>query len=250
MHKWLQILFSLAITLQGASLSDALNELKENPHGFALVDVGITDLDLAAFCCMDIQKSRVYHQFGGLETTKEIADFFCAIGVNAPTLALQTAARLTQIAQEVVKAANKETAWLHLRSFNPTDAYDIPHWHTDGRYYISEDSDKLIFKFVLTLKGPSTLFYLLPPELRKTAERHMSNRSYMKTFCQPENIVIPKIGEGAIFLSTRGGGPAALHSEPPIHENRLFFSLIPCLEKELDSLKARIVSAYPKQSIN
>ena len=74
------------------------------------------------------------------------------------------------------------------------------------------------------------------------------DRNYMKEFCQIENIVSPRLGEGVVFVGGRGVGLAALHSEPPIHENRLFFSIVPCTENQLVELKARVLGVYPQDS--
>ncbi len=253
MNRWLKLQICLLVgafmVLHGSTLNKALNGLKEDPYGFALIDVGITEEDLANFRCIDIQGERFYHQFGELEKVQEeITDFFIEVGSNQHAVALQAGARLAQIVNEVVEASGKEAAWVHLRASIPTDRYDLPRWHMDGYYYIPEGPEDLLFKFAATLMGPPTLFYLLPPELRKLAKTQMCNREYMKQFCQVENIVTPRIGEGAIFLGGRGVGVAALHSEPPIHENRLFFSIVPCTKKQLVDLKERVLAVYPKDS--
>jgi hypothetical protein len=239
MKIWLYICFSL----YGSSLP--LSELKEDPYGFLFVDVGITAEDLENFSSIDIQKERVYHQFGELETTLEIANFFSALGANGRELSLQAASLIHKIVSDVITASGRETAWIYIRAFTPTDQYDTPRWHLDGYYYSPEREDDLIFKFALTLLGPTTLFYLLPEELRKTAETHTRNRQYMKNFCRLENIRSPRMGEGAVFTAGRS---SALHSEPPIHENRIFFTVVPCMERELQALKTRVLSVYPKDS--
>ena len=128
---------------------------------------------------------------------------------------MQLATLIAQITNELVKNSGKQTAWLFLRASLPTDRYDMPHWHTDGRFYAPESPNDPVLKFVLTLMGPPTLFYPVPLELRKTAEKHMHNRPYMKSFCQTQNILSPAVGEGALFISNRSAGVPALHSEPP-----------------------------------
>src|SRR5262249_15908206 len=106
----------------------------------------------------------------------------------------------------------------------------------------------ILFKFVVTLVGPTTLFYPLPLELRKSTEQMVHNRQYMKNLCRPENIISPRLGEGAVFRAGQYTTSAALHSEPPIHEDRLFFSIVPCMEMQLPALKVRIAAMYPKNS--
>lgn len=246
--RWLQI--SLLVgTLHGATLRESLEGLKEEPYGFAFVDVGITEEDLAYFRSLDIQKERSYHQFGEPDEVQEkVAEFFCELGSNSKESALQAAALIAQIAKKVVEASGKESAWIHLRASPPTDKFDLPRWHTDGYYYIPEGPDDLLFKFAMTLKGPPTLFYQLPQDLRSVAVRHMRNRKYMKAFCLDENIIMPRLGEGAVFIGGLNNGVAAMHSEPPIHENRLFFSVVPYTEKHRSEIKARVATAYSKDS--
>ncbi len=244
-HLCLQI--CLCLSLQAASLTEALNELKNNQYGFVFAEVGITEEDLEIFSSVDIKRDRIFHQFGELETlSSEILDFFGEVGANEYEATLQVAARLTQIAHDVIRGSCRETAWVCLRSFIPTGKYDVPRWHMDGQYYNPDNANDLVFKFVLTLMGPSTLFYLLPSELRKTAEKHTRDRHYMKKFCKKEKTLSSKAGQGAVFIG--GHGISALHSEPPIHENRLFLSIVPCMESDLALLKSRVLSVYPADS--
>jgi hypothetical protein len=248
MIRWV-CLFSAFTALHGATLSNALSNLKENRYGFTFVDAGITEIDLTNFSRIDIQREWIYHLFGEFEHLEEIiADFIGEVGENDREVILQAAAQIGHLIKEVINTSGRETAWVHLHSFIPTNKYDLPRWHMDGAYYASEERDDLLFKYVITLMGPTTLFYFLPPELRKTAESHTNNRHYMKKFCQTENIASPSLGEGAVFIAGRGA--AALHSEPPIHENRLFLSIVPCKNNQLAELKARVASVYPKDSRN
>jgi hypothetical protein len=251
MNRWLKIGFSMVISslVHGASLGEALNELKENPYGFVLCDLGITPWDLEHFSSIDIQREWIYHHFGELETVEEsIANFIGEIGSNGRELSLQAASRLTEIAREVIEVSGKETAWVYLRSFVPIDRFDVPRWHVDGPYYPPNGPEDLLFKCVVTLVGPTTLFYPLPLALRKTTEKTVSNRQYMKNFCKQEHIISPQRGEGAVFRGGQYTGLTALHSEPPIHENRLFFSIVPCTEMQLPALNARVTALYPKSA--
>ena len=63
-----------------------------------------------------------------------------------------------------------------------------------------------------------------------------------------EGIVARIRNAGAIFIG--GPGFAALHSEPPIHQSRLFLSVVPCKQAQLAELKARVISVYPRDSRN
>ena len=247
MYRQLTIGFLTWLFPLFAGTSDALSALRESPYGFVLCDVG--NWDLERFGSIDIQREWVYHQFGDLETLeKSIANFIGEIGSNESGLALQVASQLKEITGAVINASGKETAWICLRSFIPTSRYDVPRWHVDGFYCTPEGPEDLLFKFVVTLVGPTTLFYPLPQELRKRSENMVHNRQYMSNLCKQENVVSPNLGQGAIFRSGQYTKMAALHSEPPIHENRLFFSIVPCSQAQLPALKTRITALYPPNS--
>ena len=251
MNFWLKIFSPLFLSsfLHGATINEALDEVKQSSSGFVLFDLGISSEDLALFNSIDIQREWVYHQFGELEKIEEsIVKFIDEIGCNERGLALHIASRLKEITDQVIQSSGKQTGWACLRSFTPTNRFDIPRWHVDGPYYIPNGPKDLIFKVVVTLVGPSTLFYPLSPDLRKLSENALHNRPYMKNFCKKENIVSPNLGEGALFRAGRYTALAALHSEPPIHENRIFFSIVPCSEEQLPDLKTRVTGVYPKNS--
>ena len=228
-----------------AAFEDALKNLKSSPHGFSLVNVGLTADDLKSFDSIDIEKDHFYHQFGDLENTAEkITSFIRAIGRNDNSLAERIGTTLAEITHKIMDASGRETGWVYLRAFVPTDAYDIPRWHMDG-YYFEPDAITCMYKFALTVKGHPTLLYRLPKELRLFAWQHMRDRVFMHSFCQPELVVTPEREEGVFFMGGKKDF-AALHSEPPVHEKRLFFSLIPCSEQQLIELKPKVMILFPK----
>ena len=237
--------FLIISAVHGVSIQEGLRELKEAPYGFAMVDV---DFSLENFSSIDIQRDGVYHHFGEDNIEESMAHFFSEIGHNEE--ALRTAISIKEIIRKVLEASRKETGWICLRAFIPTTRFDIPRWHVDGPYYAPDEPEDLLFKFVLTLRGPTTLFYPLSPELRKITEKGIHNRQYMKAVCKEENIISPQIGEGAVFIAGLFTAVTALHSEPPIHEHRLFLSIVPCTETQLLALKRRVSSLYPKELQN
>jgi hypothetical protein len=132
---------------------------------------------------------------------------------------------------------------LRLRSFTPTSEYDVPRWHQDGYYYAPYEGNP--YKFAITLKGPATLFYKLPPHLkenfltltREGMEKNGYNRQALATLLKPfkEAAFIPQPYQGAVFIV--GSEYAAVHSEPPIHEERLFLSVLPGSKAQIKEWK-------------
>jgi hypothetical protein len=236
-----------ASSIFGVDLKEKIEELQSNPYGFVFADLGLSQEDLSLFGEIVFEKERFYHQFGEIENTEEkISAFLSQIGNNEPNLTAKAAHIIAEITYDMMEASGKETGWIHLRCSLPTDRYDQPRWHMDGYYYILEGKDDVPLKFSATFAGTPTLFYFLPQELRKTAKLHERDRSFMKELCKPEGIVSASRGSGSIFIGGLGPGLAALHSEPPIHEKRIFFSFVPCTETQIGVLKKRVTDVYPK----
>ena len=126
---------------------------------------------------------------------------------------------------------HQETAWIVMNASQPNDRFKIPRWHTDGCYFPPHNGEQ--FKVVVTLAGPSTLFYNLPDEQRK--DFNSLNNARVETNNMLKNIkpVSPVFGQGAAFIAgsqTR----AAVHSEPHINSDRLFLAIAPCSRAQLD----------------
>ncbi len=238
------LFFSSSLTAQ--VFDHMLDLLKESPYGFSMIDLAITAEDVEDFHSIDIQKEYYYQQFGEIEQTEnKIADFLSGIGTNERDLVERISNRLAEMANELVEVSGRETAWIHLHAFIPTSFFDLSNWHIDGYYYSITDPSELVYKFVYTLQGPSTLFYPLPKGKRKEVSKHLFDRNYMHTFCSTGSAIHSNINQGVVFLAGKKE-TAALHSEPPIQENRLFFSVVPCSKKQLEMLKNKIVKFYPK----
>jgi hypothetical protein len=139
-----------------------------------------------------------------------------------------------RITNSVKDSHHKENAWLMVLAFVPTDNYNIPRWHIDPFYFLPEETP---LKFIATLKGPSTLFYFLPEERRKEfALLNPYHHENWRDVFDPSRVTQAKKGEGAFFI-TGNMDRGAVHSEPPIHEERIIFSVIPANEEELEMLR-------------
>jgi hypothetical protein len=117
----------------------------------------------------------------------------------------------------------------------------------DGHYY-SSPKEEIQYKFVLTLIGTSTLFYPIPQgdrELRRSFWKNMTNRQYIRELCRPEDVITPERGQGMFFMSANKYR-ASVHTEPPIDENRLFFSIVPCSEQQLIELREKVLIRYAR----
>jgi len=227
----------------------AIESLVTKKYGFSWTDVGLTQSDLDELDQIKIDKNRDLNQFGNLESLEEnVAVYLTEIGDNATDLAALIARKVNRIAQEVMASTMRETGWFCLRAGVPTNKFNQPRWHVDGNYYHS--FGEIQYKFVLSLVGASTLFYPMPidhEELRKIIWIHMANRGFMTELFRIEEVLTPPRGLGAIFIAG-DSRTAGFHSEPPIHENRLFFSIVPCSNSQLPELRKKVESFYVKKN--
>lgn len=237
--RFLLFLF-LFSKLFSSPFKDQLEKLGDCSEGYCVVHNVFNPEDLNKFDQIDIRKKAFFDHFGttaDLETRLE--GFFSEIGENSKNLAKWAARKITIIANEIIEASEREAAWFHLHASIPTVEYDLPRWHMDGLYFRCP-KEYCSYKFVTTLKGPSTLFYPADASLRKIFQTHYGEREFLSEVCPTIHAFSPLPGEGVFFIGS-DWDRAAVHSEPPIHEMRLFFSVLPCDKNMLAELKKKIV---------
>jgi hypothetical protein len=65
---------------------------------------------------------------------------------------------MKNIAKDVSAGYARKYIWVALRSSKPTNKYDIPRWHTDGKYFLNPRSlRKQQSKFITIFTGAGTL---------------------------------------------------------------------------------------------
>ncbi len=145
-----------------------------------------------------------------------------------------------------------ESILVMVRVSLPNDAYDIPRWHTDGRYFTSEEK---VYKKVFTLKGAATRFAKIKDaeEFEKLHEQSIENdkhnavnsgkhknedfriREDLDTTV--EEIRSAEPGESVIYLV--GDKDAVIHSEPVMIEPRIFVSVIVGSKDQINEWKGQ-----------
>lgn len=208
-------------------VEDALTQLSP-VRTFIHFDIGFSSDEIAALQSLAITTVSDYECFGHLEQMEDdVFKYLNSLGSNDPISMRILARKITDITQQTVLGFHAETAWVVLRASKPHSLFDIPRWHTDG--YFVEPYEGEQRKVVITLKGKDsgTRFYPLPKDLRdifnalqdKGAREELAK---LLTVCAPQTA---HFGQGSIFIS--GIDYATVHSEPPIHEDRLFMSIFP-----------------------
>ena len=224
----------------------AIEGLVESRYGFSLVDVGITPQDLADFDQIAIASKQDYNRCGELDKLEgETAVFLSEIGNNDPQIIRRVAYRIGQIAKQILAASKRDTAWVWLHAYTSVDAIDRLRWHFDWPYYSSEE---IQYRFVMTLKGFPTLFYLLPLEdieLRRKICKRPNDYDFVAELCEPDRVFIPNREVGVVFMNRKRG---ALHSEPSnFDQSRLFFSIVPCSQEQVRQIELRVKEVFHKK---
>ena len=205
-------------------------------RSFAYYDLHLSENEKSAVNALKINKTDSYNNYANLNALgPEVGEFIKTLGLGKgnETNAKEVARLIVRLVNEILQASGEETAWVAVRAFTPTSEYDVPRWHTDGYYF--EPYSGAPYKFALTLKGPPTLFYRLPNNKREefytleckwTEQNDYNRQALADTLGQPKEIIsIAQPYQGAVFIV--GSNNAAVHSEPPIKEERLFISILP-----------------------
>jgi hypothetical protein len=244
------VLISLFLTQLSAS-EDVEAEMKNKTthlgknNSFVYVNLGITNNELELierlkFDHLKAGETVQYDRFGELQLLEQELPYFLKnIGDNDELVINATTKVIARLVQQVVNASNKNTAWVCVRASTPTPTFDIPRWHIDGQYYgFNRPSTELVFKFAAALKGNSTLLYDLPANQRDLFFANMDNRNFLSEFLDLNKAESPKKGEGVFFI-VANKDMGAVHSEPKIQENRLFFSILVGDESDIEELYLR-----------
>jgi hypothetical protein len=225
------------------TMEEKIDKLKEG-SSFIYVDLGLTKQEL--FLIHELKFNKIapeatlqYNRFGNLSLLKEeVPEFLMSLGDNRPEETKLLAEMIEKITAHVIQAARKNSAWICLRASTPTHAFDTPRWHTDGAYFGLGTPSESSLKFVTVLTGNPTLLYPLPDDLRDEFYAHRMDREFLNKLVDKKKVESPKEGQGVFFL-VGNSQKGAIHSEPKMSENRLFLSILPGDDFEIDELYLR-----------
>jgi hypothetical protein len=203
---------------------------------FTVFDLKLTTIEKNALNKIHIDCIKTYDNFGELNLlAQEVKDFLISIGKNDVKCSELIAQLISKLVNEITLGFNKETAWVTIRTTTPTNAWDLPRWHTDGYYYSPYEGGQ--YKIAIALKGPSTLFYNLSYDQRdqfQSLQFNPENREIIAKMLGTTNLAPIDSEKGVIFIV--GSNNPAIHSEPAIKEERLFLSVVPGNKLEIAEL--------------
>lgn len=227
----------------GDNLSISMHKFLDNPsnESFKLFDIKYTKKEKKCLDLFNVDDFYNYDHYGSSELLG-LQDF---LGKNTKKCIDTVYILIQRITNDVLKAYKKDYCWLTVRISLPNNSYDIPRWHTDGNFYDSIKKNEKQSKFIITLKGPGTL--LINPD-DDTRDKFSSLNTHkiltkdeirMKGYDLLKNENIIKANNQGIIFFVGNVELAAIHSEPPINEKRIFLSILPGHESEINELKKR-----------
>jgi hypothetical protein len=151
-------------------------------------------------------------------------------------------AKFIEAAMKQPEADGKPYGWFTIRLTKPTDEFDTPRWHRDGNFFGATH------KIAATIQGPGTLLigeqealeivtdpkymnvYPFGPEgLEMRTEIASRMSKFDPVQLQPGEMVVFRVGNR---------NNSAVHSEPPMHTDRIFVSVLPGTEEQIRQLAA------------
>lgn len=247
MHKLFKLLICLlfVVELNAVNFKIALAQLTKKTY----VDF---DLGLSVHEKKLLEKIKVkpientYDNYGKSNALGvDLTLFFQSMG-NDYKISSKAARLVAKLVCTIVKDLACESYWLTIRPQTYVNRYDIPRWHQDGYYYNPHKPTPKVF---LTLKGSATLFCNLSTNEAKDFKKiyYKSQGEYSYYGELPEGrqelaklIDSSKIHQAEPYMGTvliAGGADATIHSEPPIHEEKIFISIVPGTKEQIKELQ-------------
>ena len=223
--------------------------------------INYTKKELECIRKIQITNGNVFSHFGKIGNINP-SKFIQEIGSNSPTVANTFTTLVNKMVNAVCNGYDKDHAWIDIRATKPNDRFNIPRWHMDGSFFTEtpEDRKQIQSKFVAIFKGPGTLMVnstlkdkekmndIMRANGPKTQEdfmKYLNDEQWQMDIRMKQNAIFARKkvkqlqnDEGLIFIV---GNPekALIHSEPPMTEQRIFISILPGTEKQIENLKKR-----------
>ena len=239
------------------NINDIKTTLKQ--HKNKVFKINYTETELLCIAKLDILINNTFSYFGDI-TNINPESFFEMIGNNNMKINKTLCKIVSKLAKAVCQGYEKNYAWIDIRVSMPTTDWDIPRWHMDGSFYITEDKNQIQSKFVTVLRGAGTLMVNATKKEKEEYEKIMienrpktkedkekffkDHKNQMKLRIKQNKVFEKKKvkqlknDEGLIFI-VGNIDKALVHSEPPTHTNRIFISILPGTETQILELKKR-----------
>lgn len=202
---------------------------------FTTIDINLNTKEIKALELLDMSDFTIvshYENYGNLDALEdEVTQFILSLGKKNVQIANIIAQLVRRIIDTVLSITGHENSWVTMRAFKPTAMFKDRRWHVDD-YYYPPDGEQ--YKVAITLKGPQTIFYNASSTERMLLDPLKYRSNELRKRIDNNLVTTPKFGQGVIFVV--GSPYAPIHSEPNITHERLFMSMIPGTNKQIQAL--------------
>jgi len=223
--------------------------------------INYTKKELECIRKIQITNGNVFSHFGKIGNINP-SKFIQEIGKNTQTVANTFTTLVNKMVDAVCNGYDKDHAWIDIKATKPNDRFNIPRWHMDGSFFTEtpEDRKQIQSKFVAIFKGPGTLMVnstlkdkekmddIMRANGPKTQEdfmKYLNDEQWRMNIRMKQNAIFARKkvkqlqnDEGLIFI-VGNTEKALIHSEPPMTEERIFISILPGTEKQIENLKKK-----------
>ncbi len=206
---------------------------------FSVVDLRIHSNQLRILRNLQIRKHCNFEYNGSSieELHTRIYDFLVTEARLSDEEAIAVAVIVCNTNAFLWEKFNTNTSWVTMRLSLPHSHYDIPRWHADGEYFKSTER---LHKLVGTLVGAKTRFALAIDNGKFDALQAQydltGDSNILIQMADLVKEIFPTVDESqaVIFFAGENG---TIHAEPPVHDPRLFFSIVTGQEEEISSMQ-------------
>lgn len=229
-----------------------IKNIKDNlDKEYHIFNCGISKKEKNILEHFNVEKTDQYSNFDNLDSlVNDLKIFLESVGNNKSQHVIIIINLILKIMKNVLEGYSKPACWFTIRVSLPTDAFKIPRWHTDGKYFGNYDKQS---KFILTLKGEGTLLAdcdketrnklfeiknKFPIDKKQSEEDRITRNEIIKENIKENKCDIKQVPNyKGIIITVGNREKSALHSEPDITETRIFISILPGSKEEILELK-------------
>ena len=208
-----------------------------------------------------VKRRATFNYYGSFSPSivHQAAKFLANI-TNAPnselTEVLETFLNITYL-DCAGEQPSKSCCWFTIRVTKPSNFFDVPRWHQDGRMFRYDEGRETVVrsKYALTLMGPPTLLLPTKPTVfetiaegekqflwwrndsskKSTEEERQETGDALRLWLADEFKDVERVlvGNGEIARFSWGRKDSPVHSEPPMTTDRVFMTVLFGSETEL-----------------
>ena len=219
-------------------------EIQLAEKGFVNFDLSLAAAQRSALDKLQISGTGTYNNYAApkRETVQDLTKFFNNVIRDGAQVAglIDT---ILDVRQKIKDTLPCKSSCMSVRAFQRTPVFNVPRWHQDGIFYPYTGQQ---FKIAMALKGPSTLFFTADQDMRTrfnqlrfraACDDRANMQPVLNSFVKDHRADEPAIPTQTATLFNVGFQDAAIHSEPPINEGRLFLSFVPGTKRDIEALR-------------